>query len=195
MYIKVINDTFISHMTINKIKKEFNSSFPANYDYSKLEGIEVLNIVEQPSGNVVQCGVPQKIGDKWYQTWEVRDFTEQELANKVKEAKEEKIKRINQLFESKAIENVTINNSIYKGGDVSASAINGAITLAKVEGVPTVDIWDADKVTRTYTISEAEQIAYVIGKTYAGFMYRRNELISAVNACTTVSEINAIEIE
>lgn len=65
----------------------------------------------------------------------------------------------------------------YKGGAESASSINGAISIAKIDKKTTVDIWDRDKITRNYPIDEAEQIVYKIATTYSNIMYTRNEKI------------------
>lgn len=88
------------------------------------------------------------------------------------------IKTIKQRAVIDASEPVTINGITYNGGSSSASAINGAVSLAQAQGLTTVTIWDVDNVNAEYTIEQGTLIAATIGDAYAQVMYARNEAIN-----------------
>lgn len=78
--------------------------------------------------------------------------------------------------------NVEVNGITYNGGDSSAAAIAGAVTLSKALGTTEVGIWDINDETTIMDILEAESLAIAIGKKYAEIMYLRQQRITAVNA-------------
>lgn len=59
-------------------------------------GYAVLHSTQRPSGEVVTQKQPEQGEDgKWYQAWEVRDFTPEELSQQLADAKKEKRQEIN----------------------------------------------------------------------------------------------------
>lgn len=78
---------------------------------------------------------------------------------------------------------MTINTVEYtfNGGDSSAGAINGAITLAQSLSETTVDIWDINNKLHTFTLAEAFTIAQHIAKTYRDAMLDRQTQITVLN--------------
>ena len=90
------------------------------------------------------------------------------------------IKAIKQRAAIEAKLPVTIDGVTYNGGDTSASAIFGAVSLAQAQGLTTVTIWDINNVNAEYTIEQGMLIAATIGNAYAQVMYARNEAIKNV---------------
>lgn len=67
-----------------------NSMFGPTVDSDLLIefGIEVVNVTEIPTGDVVVEGPPEYRDGEWYQTWIVRSFNEGETSSKLTEKKE-----------------------------------------------------------------------------------------------------------
>ena len=55
-----------------------------------LFGYARIQAAARPSGDVVKQGKPEERGGQWYQTWNVRDYTAEELAEQLEQAKEQK---------------------------------------------------------------------------------------------------------
>ena len=70
----------------------------------------------------------------------------------------------------------------YNGGDGSASAILGAVTLAEALGEAEVTLWDADNILRTMSIESAMTVAVAIAATYRAAAYARAEAIALAKA-------------
>lgn len=54
-----------------------------------------IHPAERPSGDVVTEGQPEQRDGVWYQTWEVREFTAEETAARLEQAKADAMQRIN----------------------------------------------------------------------------------------------------
>jgi len=91
-------------------------------------------------------------------------------------------------------EPVTINTVTYNGGDSSASAISGAVTLAQSLGEANVQLWDINNTIATYTFTEAQAIAAQIAQAYRDKQIAKYTLIQQINACTTQAELAAIVV-
>ena len=90
---------------------------------------------------------------------------------------------------------VEVNGTIFNGGDASASAISGAVTLAQALSETTVKLWDIDNNVATYTFEEAMVIASTIAKSYRDIQLSKYENIAQIQACTTKEEFEAKCIE
>lgn len=66
-----------------------NTIFPSSVDSDVLIefGIEVVFPTEPPAGDIVTEGKPELRGGEWYQTWEARSYSEDEVAGKLAERK------------------------------------------------------------------------------------------------------------
>ena len=109
---------------------------------------------------------------------------------KIAELKKEKISNIT----IKPTEPVTIGTVTYNGGNSSASAISGAMTLAQALGETDVKLWDIDNNIATYSFDEAQNIAAQIAKVYRDKQLAKYEKIAQIKACTTQEELDAIEV-
>lgn len=76
---------------------------------------------------------------------------------------------------------VILNGITYNGGADSAGKIKGAIDLAQLLLEPTVDIWDINDKTRTYSFPDAMDIVSAIAIDYRTKALARQARITAVN--------------
>ena len=89
---------------------------------------------------------------------------------------------------------VEVLGVMYNGGDSSAGAISGAVQLAEALSETVVNLWDIDNVVREYSLAEALSISAQIGKAYRDEMLVRQAKIAEINACTTVAELDLVEV-
>lgn len=91
------------------------------------------------------------------------------------------IKAIKQRAAIEAKLPVTIDGVTYNGGDTSAAAISGAVTLAQAAGETDVTLWDVDNVNHAgISFEEAANIAAQIALAYRERMLERNERLAAL---------------
>lgn len=87
------------------------------------------------------------------------------------------------------IETITFN-----GGDASASAIAGAVTLAQNLGETSVSLWDINNVVHNnIAFSEAMVISAFIAKKWRDDMFKRQDLLTQINNATTIDELGSIK--
>lgn len=99
-YIEKISGAKISLAGIRR--KELTVSLPRNPTDEHLNplGYAVLHPTEPPEGDVVTEGTPEQGQDgAWYQSWEFRDFTPEELESKLVNAKKQKLAEINREYQ------------------------------------------------------------------------------------------------
>tara|TARA_R100001039_G_C1830066_1_gene94428 strand:- start:159 stop:662 length:504 start_codon:yes stop_codon:yes gene_type:complete len=81
MYINT--ETLDYPLTLRQVKRLLpNVALPENPDEATLNalGFATVQPIERPVGDVVTRGQPEQREDgKWYQTWQVRDYTSEEL--------------------------------------------------------------------------------------------------------------------
>lgn len=98
-----INTQRLEPVTLRQIRKGHpNVSLPRNPTDAHLNplGYAVLHPTERPEGDVVTEGTPEQGEDgKWYQTWEVRDYTTEEASEALQQAKARKVREINAAYE------------------------------------------------------------------------------------------------
>jgi hypothetical protein len=114
---------------------------------------------------------------------------------KLKAAKSIKIKEIKEYYQLISNQPVsdTILNITWNGGDSSASAINGAISLAEAAGEHDVTLWDINNINHpNIDFTTAKQIAAEIALTYRQIMFERNNKIAQVEAANTLDEVESI---
>lgn len=110
----------------------------------------------------------------------------------LEELKALKEKEIKSTFNASAP--IEIDGITYNGGDSSASAISGAVTLAQALGEAEVHLWDFANVVREYTFAEAISISAQIGKAYRDKMLERQTLLTQVANATSKEEIEGIVV-
>lgn len=77
---------------------------------------------------------------------------------------------------------VTIGLVTYNGGESSASAIMGGITLANLNLETNISIWDINDKPAIYSISEAMNIVNTIALAYRTNVLARQDKITLVNS-------------
>lgn len=121
------------------------------------------------------------------------ELTEEEInmtPSQISILKQEKISQIN----INSMEAVEVNSITFNGGDGSASAISGAVTLAQKLGESEVKLWDVNNIVRSFTFEEALNIAAQVAKSYRDKKIAKYELIEQINNATTVAELEAIDV-
>lgn len=90
--------------------------------------------------------------------------------------------------------NGTTETITFNGGDASASAIAGAVTLAQNLGETSVSLWDIDNVVHNnIAFSEAMVISAFIAKKWRDDMFKRQDLLTQINNATTIEELGSIK--
>ncbi|MHB0775430.1 hypothetical protein [Halomonas sp. WWR20] len=156
----------------------------------------------RPSGDVVAEGQPELVDGIWHQTWEVREYTAEELAERLEQAKDDAMQRINDGYaaEMQAIlkdypnaETLTWDKqereardyqAWIEAGEQGAAAPNTPYVSALAEGrsMPKVEIV-ARIIAKADAWIEASGIA--TGK--------RQGAEDRIKSATTLSEANAID--
>lgn len=192
MMIKIENNVIVDeNYSLYKLKKENPTTcFPKVVDEETLNSYGVYTVAneEAPIVSEIQSYrtiTPIIIDGVWTAQYEVFYVDIDEA-----KARLSSIVKRNTLSDSP----VTINDITYNGGDSSASAIAGAIQLAQTLGETTVKLWDINNVIREYTFEEAMNVFTQIAKSYRDAMLKRQDTIMAINACTTIEELETIEI-
>jgi len=100
------------------------------------------------------------------------------LEDKLKDAKAEKIKIAKQIYEKESTKSFSFKNTFFKGGDESASAIAGAVTLANALGETKVNIIDINDKSIELTFDEALILSASIAKQWrdAFFAYKEQKV-------------------
>jgi len=156
-------------------------------NYAIIENNKITNVVvtDSPlSSNWIKLQDGFSIGDEY------SNGVFSKPIKQLAELKKEKISNIT----IKPTEPVTINTVTYNGGNSSASAINGAVTLAQALAETDVKLWDIDNNVATYTFEEAQNITAQIAKEYRDKQLAKYTLIEKIKACTTVKELEAIKV-
>lgn len=78
-------------------------------------GYALVNPVDAPAGDVVTEGVPEKVGEEYFQTWVVRDFTPEEAAQNFANKKADVLSSAGVLF----------NNALETGAAVEIAGVEG----------------------------------------------------------------------
>ena len=119
--------------------------------------------------------------DKVVKSYTVITIPDEEQLSIAKDTKIQEIKSTTISNAPVTINHATYGDITYNGGDVSASAINGAITLAQMNGSSVIKLWDYYDKLRDYTELEAFEIGKEIANDYKDVMEIRQNRITAVN--------------
>lgn len=111
----------------------------------------------------------------------------------LQDLKDEKLTDIKSTYETESTKNITYKNVVYKGGDASASAIAGSITLAQSLGESNVKIIGADDIANEMSFAEALELSALIAKAWRTAFFRYKELKVQVASAKTIEELGAIK--
>lgn len=87
----------------------------------------------------------------------------------------------------------TVKSITFTGGDSSASAISGAVTLAQNLGELHVKIWDNSNIMYGFSFDESMVISASLAKVWRDTMYERNSKLQAIENATTIEELELIK--
>jgi hypothetical protein len=108
------------------------------------------------------------------------------------QTKELKIASFSQNFEVDANQTIVYADIVYKGGESSASAIAGAVTLAQALGEDKAVIIDASDSENILSFEQTLELSSLIGKQWRDTFFKYKSFKKQVNTCTTVAEVEAI---
>lgn len=96
-------------------------------------GYHAVYDVPMPQGDVVTEGLPELREDGfWYRTWNVRDFTEEELADNLTREKEQLIYSAKSNFENENMGGVEVDGSFYSVDSNSLSLYHSILSVAEL---------------------------------------------------------------
>lgn len=199
MLIKIENDgTYTYPYDVKKLKADNPStSFPVEVGIGTLAVYGVLPVkrTDKPSGDVVTEGLPEQGEDgRWHQTWEVRQFSPQENAERLEQHRADKLHEISAAYEARL-------NVILKDYPVVETK-----TWNKQESEARA--WAADNTAGTPLLTEianargltmVELVPRVIAKADAWITLsgaatgKRQALEQQIGAATTIEELEAIQ--
>lgn len=208
MYISLSN---LSRCTVQHIKEAHpNVSLPRNPTDAQLAplGYAILHPTERPEGDVVTEGTPEKGQDgAWYQSWEFRDFTPEEMESRLVNAKKQKLAEINREYQlqvdpliseypnpeplSWATQNLEADAYLAwveadDGTDAPPTPILDAILLGRNEDGGTETVGElCDAVKRNTAL-------FIQAQVLTG---RRQRLTKQVEEATTLEDVNAVSWE
>lgn len=106
-----------------------------------------------------------------------------------------KINEISKIYQTKSTANVSYKDVLYKGGDASAGAISGAVTLAQSLQESNVKIIASDDSANEMSFNEALKLSGLIAKEWRTAFFRYKELKLQISNAATVEELDLISWE
>tara|TARA_Y100000296_G_scaffold78839_2_gene102078 strand:- start:615 stop:1202 length:588 start_codon:yes stop_codon:yes gene_type:complete len=112
-----------------------NVSIPSSPDDATLAmlGYARIQPTTQPEGDVVTEGQPEQRDGAWYQTWEVREFTVEELAEREQQQREQLAQQIADRRWQAETGGITLNGMHIDTGRDSQALITGATVQAMLD--------------------------------------------------------------
>lgn len=112
------------------------------------------------------------------------DYLQSVKPNKLEEIKNKYLEESTKDFE--------FEGNIYKGGDSSASAIAGAVSLASALQEDTVTIIDVKDTAHKLTFDKAMMLSALIAKQWRCSFFRYKELKVLIAKATTIDQVREI---
>lgn len=98
-------------------------------------------------------------------------------------------------YQTESTANVPYKDVLYKGGDASAGAISGAVTLAQSLQESNVKIIASDDSANEMSFNEALELSGLIAKSWRTAFFRYKELKIQISNAATVEELDLINWE
>lgn len=172
-----------------------DTSLPRNPSDATLTALGYARIqpTPRPDGDVVTQGQPEQRDGKWYQAWEVRDFTEAERAERLEQARRDAQRRINDAYQSElgAIlgDYPEAETKTWDKQETEARAYQADSTAS----TPLIDA-----IASARSMDKAELVSRIIAKADAWIALsgaatgKRQALEDAISAAETLEEVEAI---
>lgn len=117
------------------------------------------------------------------------------ITDKVQTLKEVKVIKMNELKKSINYEEpVLVNNTYYVGGFESAQKLDAKRNLVIELGETEVRYVDANDKQVTLTLEQAKTVCLAVANDFETKFYYYKSKKSEINSCTTVEELEAVEI-
>ncbi len=113
------------------------------------------------------------------------DYSQSVKPNKLEEIKNKYLEESTKDFE--------FEGNTYKGGDSSASAIAGAVSLASALQEDTVTIIDAKDIAHKLTFDKAMMLSALTAEQWRDSFFRYKELKVLIKKATTVDQVKDME--
>lgn len=113
-------------------------------------------------------------------------------ASTLEDIRLKKLSDIATIYQKKTTANVPYKDVLYKGGDASASKIEGAIKFAQSLQETEVKIIGSDDKPNIMSFSEALELSGLIAKAWRTAFFRYKELKVQISTATTVQELDGI---
>lgn len=124
--------------------------------------------------------------DETIKTFIIKDF------RTIDDIKQSKLSTIQTTYQTESTKPVPYKDVLYKGGDASAGAISGAVTLAQSLGETNVKIIANDDSANEMSFDEALELSGLIAKAWRTVFFRYKELKVQISNATTVQELDGI---
>jgi len=145
--------------------------------------------IEEPLMKEVPLSKYQFVLDEFEKA---RDILDTPKEKSLDDFKDEKLREIEEIYKVKSTESVLYNGISYKGGDVSASAILGAINLAENLQESNTKIIGCDDKPYTLTFEEAYELSALIAKKWRDAFFKYKELKVQISEKEDIQSINEI---
>lgn len=171
-------------------------------DQMLLLGYAVVARVDRPDGDVVTEGVPVETETGWIQTWEVRAFNEQEIAQQLNQAKQNAFNKLNTSmdntlaigFEYIFADADVLHIQLRDGDRANLAGLrltaNELIELGELD--PILEIMSYENIGKNVTPAEMVELTRSAFVNFTGTMKQKWVLKTQVKAATTVAEIPSI---
>jgi len=175
-----------------------NVSLPARLPEKMLEdhGFVQVRPAARPDGDVVTEGQPEQRDGKWYQTWEVREFTAEEIEARANTQRDELIGQNNAAYEQ-AIASLTAD---YPAAEIQTWERQRAEVIAW-EADPTAPTPWIDLAASARGLDRGKYLGRTLAKVHAfarasaWLTGRRQGIDDAIRAATTVEALQAIVVD
>lgn len=111
----------------------------------------------------------------------------------LKESKDLKLNSLRVNYDTDSLKELPYKSNTYKGGDSSASAIAGAVSLAQSLGETNCKIVDIKDVSHELTFGSANTLSALIAKQWRDTFFKYKALKVDVSKATTIEQINQIK--
>lgn len=168
-----------------------NVSLPRNPSDDTLAalGYALIHPTARPEGGVVTQGQPEKGEDgRWYQTWEVRDFTDDELAEREQRQRVELAQQIADRRWQAETGGTTISGMPLDTGRDSQALITGAALAAMLDPEYSVQ-WKTQGGFVDLTAEQIIAVASAVRAHVQACFDREAELLEALEAGTFTPEM------
>ena len=179
------------------LKEHTNTSigdFVWEYEFADIWGYFLVHDTPQPEGDVVIEGFPEYNEEEglWYQTWTVRDFTEEEIAANLVTAKNQFQSDASFIYSNEIISGIRVDGEMYRGDNQELYNLIALRELALAKPDSTILLNKADGSVVDFSAAEAlDKIGDILAQ--AG-QAQQNLLkyIRTVYAADTIESIPAI---